>query len=52
MVSLMNDVTENLDWDRRVSDIGFVKDWKSHTLPRYATATCPMVDWVGLDSRP
>ena len=49
MLSLINDLTDEYDWDRNIYQQHFIEKWKSRCLPE-EHVTPQMADWVGLDS--
>ena len=46
MLKFINELTDTLDWQRKVFDADFVFTWKSAKLVTEEDVTPAMVDWV------
>ena len=47
MLAVMNELTDEVGWERRILDLSFVEDWEAEVLSRYPDLTFRMVEWVG-----
>ena len=48
MIALMNELTDQPEWDRKIFDAEYTFTWKSSKVMSGRDVTRPMADWVGL----
>jgi len=46
VLSLMNEITDNLGWHQKVSDKQWTEQWKRQKLSQHANLTPRMAEWV------